>query len=92
MDGDLIGSDCKSSGFVSVIRVFCKKKIMSCENDTRSTWKKILYAQLMETWKCIKWHPSYMFVWKCGCGCFSKNFLCRNASKWYFFYFLKIIF
>jgi hypothetical protein len=54
MDGDLIGSDCKSSGFVSVIHVFCKKKIkslashyfslinMSCENDTRSTWKKIL--------------------------------------------------
>ena len=31
-------------------------------------------------------------VWECGCGCFSKCFSCRNASKWYFFYFLKIIF
>jgi len=31
-------------------------------------------------------------VWECGCDYFSKYFLCWNASKWYFFYFLKIIF
>jgi hypothetical protein len=34
----------------------------------------------------------FMHVWKCGCGYFSNIFLFRNASKWCFFYFLKIIF
>ena len=29
---------------------------------------------------------------KCDCCCFSNNFSCRNILKWYFFYFLKIIF
>jgi hypothetical protein len=28
----------------------------------------------------------------CGSGCFSKCFLFKNASKQYFFYFLKFIF
>ena len=36
---------------------------------------------------CSKKHVTKMFgnyVWKCGCGCFSKCFLLGNASKYFF--------
>ena len=38
-------------------------------------------------WKQI---INFARVWKCGCCCFSNNFLCWNISKWCFFIFLKL--
>jgi hypothetical protein len=87
MDGDLIGSDCKSSGFVSVIRVFCKKKIMSCENDTRSTWKKILYAQLMGNLKMHKMAHELYVCLEVWLRLFFKELFVLKCIKIIFFYF-----
>ena len=38
-------------------------------------------------WKQI---INFARVWKCGCCCFSNNFLCWNISKWCFFIFKKL--
>jgi hypothetical protein len=31
--------------------------------------------------------PHHERVWQCGSGCFSNNFSCRNACKWFFLFF-----
>jgi hypothetical protein len=65
--------------------------------------KRSLYANEMHVLQPLKFKGimrsrkmkiSWWFgsIWKYGYGCFSKCILCWNLSKWYFFYFLKIIF
>jgi len=47
----------------------------------------ILYVVIL-TSSTYKYYVYLEHVWQCGSGCFSNNFLCRNACQW-FFLFLK---
>jgi len=50
---------------------------------------EILIAKIYLLWFYV---GMIKHVWDCGSGGGSKYFSLRNASKWSFFYFLKIIF
>ena len=50
---------------------------------------EFFYIDIVILKKCIKIYQ-HEPVWECGCGCFSKCFLCQNTSKWYFLFFKKL--
>jgi hypothetical protein len=50
---------------------------------------EILIAKIYLLWFYV---GMIKYVWDCGSSGGSKCFSLRNASKWSFFYFLKIIF